>query len=253
MRALRAWSTLFFPCFYDSTFNLWVATFPEQFSKVCAIQISIFHIQSTLGYLVCFLPMDVGTNNTIKSCMFLSTKHGPTLTYHPNPDICSTWTPVLSVLWVWWWASIPAPPPPWLQNAGCPLVPAARSFPSIPAVFVLSSSWTVCSLASWTYPRHSQCAGESREVTWGWRAHDSPWLLDKSSSVLFNFLLCERGCTNSPTAKLDFIVPLKCLNVPQWELLTFPVLNISSLHLTNWAHSAANSCFPRKSDKHRSI
>lgn len=159
------------------------------------------------------------------------------------------------MLWVQWWLAVPASPPPWLQNAGCPHVPAARSFPLIPAVFLLSSSWTYCSLASWAHPRDSEWWWlEHRSVTWGWWTHDSLWLLDKSfSSLCFNFLVCEEGHTNSPTAKLDYIMPLKCLNIAQWELLMFPVLNISSLHLTNWVHSAAYSYFPRKFDKHRRI
>lgn len=159
------------------------------------------------------------------------------------------------MLWVWWWLTVPASPPPWLQNAGCPHVPAAWSFPLIPAVFVLSSSWTYCSLASWAHPRDSEWWWlEHKSVTWGWWTHDSLWLLDKSfSSLCFNFLVCEEGHTNSPTAKPDYIMPLKCLNIAQWELLMFPVLNISSLHLTNWVHSAAYSCFPRKFDKHRRI
>ena len=144
---------------------------------------------------------------------------------------------MLFMLWVQWWLAIPAPPPPWLWNAGCPYVPAARSLPLIPAVFVLSSSWTCCSLAFWICPRDGEWWWlEETSVTWGWWTCDSQWLLDKSfSSLHFNFVVCERGRTNSPTAKLGCIEPLKCLDIQtlilstQRELLIFPILNISSL------------------------
>ena len=133
--------------------------------------------------------------------VFQSTKHGSTLSYHPSPDtagwknICNAWTPVLFMLWMRCWLAIPAPPPPWLRNAGCPHVPTTWSFPLISAVFMLSSSWTYCSLASWTYPRDSEWWWlEQRSVTWGWWTRDS-WI---SHSPLYTSIsLFVRGDTQT--------------------------------------------------------
>lgn len=49
------------------------------------------------------------------------------------------------------------------------------------------------------------------------------------SSLQCNCIACKRGHANSPTAKLDSITPLKCLNIPQWELLVFPKYLITSV------------------------
>lgn len=226
----RARSTFYFPCFYDSVCTLWVDSHHKCSSRVCATWISIIHIQSVLYYLLCFPLVDVGAKIIKSSLCFGQLNTAPlsvtilALKQLDEDTLVSTWTPVRLTLRVRCWPAVPSPPPPWLQNAGCPRVPTAWStedgFPLIPAVFVLSSSWTCCSLSiSW---RRWMWWLEQISVTWGWwvvnpsSACDSPGLLDKMlPSLRFHFLVCEWGHTNSPSAELDYILPLKYLNIPQ--------------------------------------